>query len=110
MPGPADQRALDGLAARAVALVELGWTDAQVVADLDSYLARFEIRTSETVRGVAAAIDRLPRPAERPVDEREQRRPEEQAFRMPSAEEELEAILRARAVVQEYAAYLERQG
>jgi hypothetical protein len=110
MPRPDDQRALEGLAARAVALIELGRTDAEVVADLASYLARFDMRTAEAVRGVAAAIGRLPRPAEQPVDEQERSRPKEQMLGVPSAEEELEAMRRARAVLQEYATYLEQQG
>jgi hypothetical protein len=108
MPGPDDERALEGLAARAVALVELGRTDAEVVADLDAYLTRFDMRTAEAVRAVAAAIGRLPRPSERPVDGREQPRPEEQVLGVPSAEEELEAMLRAMAVLQEYATHLEK--
>jgi hypothetical protein len=87
MPGPDDQRTREGLAARAVALVELGSSDAEVVADLDTYLARFGMRTAEAVREVAAAIDRL-----------------------PSTEEDLEAMRRARAVLEEYATHLERQG
>lgn len=91
IPGLDDQRAREGLAARAVALVELGRTDAEVTADIASYLARHHMLTDATVREVVAAIDRLVRLDAVP-------------------DQELEAMRRAKALLEEYAIHLEQQG
>ncbi|MDZ5662349.1 hypothetical protein SFC79_11290 [Nocardioides sp. S-58] len=96
----AERRAdLEGIAAIAISACQMGKPDHEVEQAVRHTAHAVGRATREDLARVAEAIRQFPQPDDLSSDERERRRPIDEMVGLASAEEELEALLRAREVV-----------
>ena len=100
-----DERAIivEGLAAVAVALAEMGATEAEMQEALERTGALRRPRHAAVLGDVVAAISALPQPLDEPADELERAQPLRDLLGLASLAEELAATLHAREWVQHLA-------
>lgn len=111
VPEDPDERTLtlEGLAAIAVTVAEMGGTPEDVMARVGPYLFKLGLATGDDVRAVAAAIARLPQRMNESAEIRERRKPIERMLGLTSAEEALVASLTAREALETLAAALSNE-
>lgn len=91
-----DERALDGIAAWATSICEMGATANEFRATMLEQLERIGMVDPEFIRAAAARIALLPQPADESAEEIERSRPVREMLGVTSAAAQLEASLRAR--------------
>jgi hypothetical protein len=112
---PDDQREMivEGMAAIAVTLAEMGHGEEDTRQQVVSYLVE-RLRIDETdlvpvIREAATAIQTFPQPTNEPAEQLERGRPVRQMLGLPEPAEELEAMLRAREWLERLATELEQE-
>ena len=96
---------IEGLAAIANGLAEMGESDEEIRRHMRGHLARRQITTEApaVLRAAAECITRMPQPLLESAEETERRRPIEEMLGLTSAEDQLAAMLRAREVLENLA-------
>jgi hypothetical protein len=100
------QGAVEGLAAMATTIAEMGGSEDDIVKQVGAYMLRIGLATPEDVDAIADAIARLPQPLNESADEIEKARPIREMLNVISAEDQLIASLRAREALRAFAGQL----
>jgi hypothetical protein len=107
-PQEFDRRAaLEGLAATAVTVAEMGGSDVEIVQTVRAQMSALGMATVQVVREVIATVAQLPQPPDESADVRERRRPIEDMLGVASPEAQLASAMRARAVLEAFAEQLD---
>ena len=105
MTEEADPRIVEGLAAIAVTVAEMGGTNDDIRAQLISMMFKLHIDDpAEVLRAAAAAVGRLPTPMEESAGDTERQRGLRALLGVTSAEDQLAAGLRGRDMLEKLAA------
>jgi hypothetical protein len=102
-------KVLEGLAAMAVTLAEMGFSETDLVKVVGSSMANLGLTSPADVRDVAGAISQLPQPVDESADVRDRRQPINEMLGLTSPEDQLVAALRAREALEAFAAHLDSQ-
>ncbi len=102
-------KVLEGLAAMAVSLAEMGSSETELVKVVGSSMASLGLTSSADVRDVAGAISHLPEPVDESAEVRDRRRPIDEMLGLTSPEDQLVAALRARDALEAFATHLDSQ-
>ena len=102
--GPADDHTaiVEGLAAIASTLAEMGTSDDEALAQLRAWIVRLNVNAA-TIRDAATAMSSMPQPLEETAEQTERARPIREMLGVTSAAEELAAALRAREWLEQLA-------
>lgn len=101
--------ALEGLAAMAVTVAEMGGSDNDIVQTVGAKMSALGMSTVADLRDVIAAVVRLPQPLDESSEVRERRRPIEEMLGVVSPEVQLANAMRARAALAVFAAQLDSE-
>lgn len=107
-----DPGIVEGLAAIATSVAEMGGTDDDIRAGVANMMLQLHIADHEVVdvlRAVVASISKMPQPMTESAEKTERRRHVREMLGVQSAEEQLLAMMRAREVVQQLADRLESE-
>ncbi len=102
------QAIIEGVAALAVTLAEVGVTERDALRQLVVNLTQVGALDLQLVRDAVKAVGKLPQPIEETADETERLRPINERFAVPSAEENLLAALQGREWLEKVADGLEK--
>ncbi len=101
------QAIVEGVAALAVTLAEVGVTERDALRQLVVNLTQLGALDPLLVRDAVIAVGRLPQPEEETSEETERRRPTNERFGVPPAEENLLAAIQGREWLERVAEDLE---